>query len=270
MARGPVERLVLRDRWIVVGAMAVIVALASFYTYAGVGMSMPALGMTRMAGSIGEPMEMGSRTGWVPSYWVINFLMWWVMMVAMMTPSAAPTLLLYTAIKRVGPDQDKAVLFSFFFLGGYLLAWGGFSVLASGLQWASEAIGLTDAKMMTLKSRHFAAIVLILAGAYQFSGLKDSCLAHCRAPAQFLADHSRPGHWGALRTGTHHGAYCLGCCWALMALLFVGGIMNLYWIGGLALYVLVEKVIAGGRSFARISGAALVLVGAWILLPLSG
>jgi predicted metal-binding membrane protein len=89
MARGPVERLVLRDRWIVVGAMAVIVALASFYTYAGVGMSMPAIGTTRMAGSIGEPMEMGSWTGWVPSYWVMNFLMWWVMMVAMMTPSAA-------------------------------------------------------------------------------------------------------------------------------------------------------------------------------------
>jgi predicted metal-binding membrane protein len=270
MARGPVERLVLRDRWIVAGAMAVIVALAALYTYAGVGMSMTALDMTRMAGSIGEPMKMGAGTVWAPGYWVLNFLMWWVMMIAMMTPSAAPTLLLYTAIKRMGPDQDKAVLFSFFFLGGYLLAWAGFSVLASGLQWTSEATGLTDATMMTLKSRNFAAIVLILAGAYQFSGLKDSCLSHCRAPAQFLADHSRPGHWGALRTGTHHGAHCLGCCWALMALLFVGGIMNLYWIGGLALYVLVEKIVVGGQFFARISGAALVLVGAWLLLPLSG
>ncbi|MGY9016313.1 MAG: copper chaperone, partial [Rhodospirillales bacterium] len=109
MARGPVERLVLRDRWIVAGSMAVIVALAALYTYAGVGMSMSALDMTQMAGSIGEPMKMGAGTVWGAGYWILNFLMWWVMMIAMMTPSAAPTLLLYTAIKRVGADQDKAI-----------------------------------------------------------------------------------------------------------------------------------------------------------------
>lgn len=263
--RGPVERLAARDRWIVATAVALIVLLTALYTVYGVGMTMSALEMTRMARPIGAPMQMGAPPVWTAGYALLIFLMWWVMMVAMMTPSAAPMLLLFTALKRRGPEAAQAVPFSLLFLGGYLLAWAGFSAVAAALQWATEAAGLTNGPMMTLGSRGVAGLVLILAGLYQFSGWKAACLRHCRSPAQFLARHSRPGGWGALRTGAHHGVYCLGCCWALMALLFVGGIMNLYWIVGLALFVLVEKLAPDGRRFSRLAGAALIGFGGYLV-----
>lgn len=259
------ERLVARDLWIVAGAVAVIVLLTALYTVYGVGMNMTALDMTRMAHRIGEPMQMGMQPVWTPAYAVLIFLMWWIMMIAMMTPSAAPMLLLYTALKRRGPEAAHAVPYSLLFLAGYLLAWAGFSVVAAGLQWATEAIGLTNGPMMTLGSRTLSGIVLIVAGLYQFSPLKEACLQHCRSPAHFLAQHRRPGGWGALVTGAHHGVYCLGCCWALMALLFVGGIMNLYWIAGLALFVLVEKLVPDGHLFSRIAGAVLIAFGLYLV-----
>ena len=119
--------------------------------------------------------------------------------------------------------------------------------------------------MMTIKSRSFAGAVMILAGLYQFSALKQSCLSHCRSPAEFLSAHRRPGASGALVMGMHHGSYCLGCCWALMALLFVGGIMNLYWIFGLALYVLAEKLAPRPDLLNKGSGVVLFLVGAYLV-----
>ncbi|MFC3613676.1 DUF2182 domain-containing protein [Lutimaribacter marinistellae] len=261
---GRVERLVRHDRQIVIAATGLIFLLAALYTYFGVGMSMTAADMTRMAGPIGDPMSMGQQPVWSLSYAVLMFFMWWIMMIAMMTPSAAPMLLLYTALKKRGPESDKAVMLSLVFLSGYLAAWGAFSFVATGLQWATEATGLSDGPMMTLKSRPVAGAVLLLAGIYQFTGLKEACLRHCRSPAQFLADHARPGAVGAFRTGAHHGLYCLGCCWALMALLFVGGIMNLYWIVGLALYVLAEKILGAGQTFTRVTGGVLVCFGLFV------
>lgn len=262
--KGPVERLVSHDHLIVAAAVACVVVLAATYTFLGVGMNMSALDMTRMARPIGEPMVMGMGPVWTIAYGILIFFMWWIMMVAMMTPSAAPMLLLYTALKRQSAERERAVTLSIVFLSGYLLMWAGFSLVAALLQWSTEAIGLTNGSMMTLDSRAVAGVVLCAAGLYQFSNLKTACLEHCRSPAHFLARHSRPGTLGALRTGAMHGAYCLGCCWALMALLFVGGIMNLYWIVGLALYVLAEKFIPWPTLFTRVTGAALLAAGFWI------
>jgi len=264
-SKGPVERVVSHDQWIVAGAVGLIVLLAGFYTLWGVGMNMSALEMARMAAPIGEPMRMGAQPVWTWSYALLILLMWWIMMVAMMTPSAAPTLLLYTALKRRGSEKERAVTLSLLFLAGYLVVWALFSLIATGLQWTTEAAGLTNGPMMTLNSKVAAGIVLILAGLFQFSSLKTACLKHCRSPAHFLAQHPSKGYRGALRTGMRHGTYCLGCCWALMALLFVGGVMNLYWIVGLALYVLAEKLVPYPRAFSRLTGALLVAVGVWVL-----
>jgi predicted metal-binding membrane protein len=263
---GPVERIMARDTWVVIAAVSLIVFLAGLYTVMGVGMSMSALDMTRMAGPVGEPMPMGPPKEWTWGYALLIFLMWWVMMIAMMTPSAAPVLLLFTALKRRGTQKNQATSLSITFLLGYLLAWMGFSAFAMFLQWLTESVALTNGPMMTLGSKPVAGVVLLAAGLYQFSSLKAACLRHCRSPAHFLSAHNRKGHLGALQMGMHHGVYCLGCCWALMALLFVGGIMNLYWIVGLAIYVLVEKLIPHPRLFSQATGIVLIAAGVWILV----
>jgi predicted metal-binding membrane protein len=268
-ATGLVERLARQEQMIVAIAVALIVGLAAIYTISGAGMRMSALQMTRMTGPLGVSGLAGAGSVWTPGYVVLIFLMWWIMMIAMMTPSAAPTLLLYTALKRVGPDADRARVLGGLFLAGYLLAWAGFSLLAMTAQWGVEAAGLSSGRTMALSSRVLAAAVLILAGAWQFSGFKDACLTHCRSPGEFLSARIRPGATGALRLGAAHGLYCLGCCWALMALLFVGGIMNLYWIVGLALFVLGEKTLPNRRLLSRVVGAALVLGGVGMLVAVA-
>ena len=262
---GAVERLLRHDRWIVLGSVSLIILASAWYTVAGIGMNMSAVDMTRMAGPIGEPMQMGGPLRWDFTYAALIFLMWWVMMIAMMTPSAAPTVLLYLALKRAGRDRDLAARFSLFFLTGYLIAWAAFGLLATGAQWGLEGLGLSDGPMMTIRSKTFAGCVLITAGAYQFSDLKSACLRHCQSPARFLAKHNRPGSYGALRTGALHGVYCLGCCWALMALLFVGGIMNLYWIAGLAVYVALEKLLPRARWLPVLTGFVLIVAGLWLV-----
>ena len=262
-----ITNILRKDRLCSVLALVAVSIVAWVYTIMGVGMNMSALDMTRMAGPIGDPMTMGPGKTWTMSYAVLVFLMWWVMMIAMMTPSAAPTLLLYTALKRHGSERASATKLSLIFLAGYLLIWGGFSLLAAGAQWGTETLGLVNGPMMTLASRPVAGVVLILAGLFQFSTLKTACLKQCSSHADFLTRHRRTGTGGALLMGMHHGAYCFGCCWALMALLFVGGIMNLYWIVGLAIYVLAEKIVPSPRLFARCTGAVLMVWGLWCILP---
>ncbi|MCP5086020.1 MAG: DUF2182 domain-containing protein [Rhodobacteraceae bacterium] len=227
-------------------------------------MDMSALEMTRMSSMAVKPMEMAGH--WTFPYAALVFLMWWIMMIAMMVPSAAPTLLLFTALKRQGQTRDSAALTGGLFLSGYLLAWAGFSLGATLLQWQLGNLGLISATSMTIGSRVLASTVLIIAGLYQFTKLKDACLEHCRSPAHFLARHNRPGLLGAWKMGAHHGAFCLGCCWALMALLFVGGVMNLYWIAGLALYVMAEKLFPFGATLSRLIGAGLIVAGVAVLL----
>ncbi|AHD00304.1 metal-binding protein [Leisingera methylohalidivorans DSM 14336] len=246
-------------------AVGVILLLSLLYTVSGAGMEMSAVEMTRMARPIGEPMQMGAVGAWTPGYAALIFLMWWIMMIAMMTPSAAPVLLLYTAIKKAGARPGQAPLLGLLFLCGYLLAWAVFSFAATALQWWLETAGLSDGPMMSLSSRALGGTLLLAAGTYQFTPCKHACLFHCRMPVQFLTAHNRTGLAGAVLMGAHHGVFCLGCCWALMLLLFAGGVMNLYWITGLALYVLAEKHAPDPRLFACSTGGLLVLAGCYVL-----
>ncbi len=231
-------------------------------------MKMTALEMTRMAGMRDMP---GPRIpgDWGFGYFILVFLMWWVMMVAMMLPSVASTVLLYATLLRQTSAAAQASITAVVFLAGYLLAWAGFSLAATGLQWALETAGYVSAKMMTLIKTVPGALVLILAGAFQFSSLKDACLSHCRSPAEFIARRRRSGVSGGLLMGLEHGLYCLGCCWVLMILLFVGGIMNLYWIVGLTAFVALEKLTPFGQAASRLAGAGLIVWGVLILVGLA-
>ncbi len=258
------ERLLGRDRRILIASIALLFLLAGLYTVFGVGMRMSAIDMTAMRAMRDMPGP-GAPGDWSPAYAVLVFLMWWVMMVAMMLPSVSPTVLLYAALLRHANKSDRVPVYAGAFLGGYLAAWAAFSVVAATAQWALEAAGLVSATMMTLIDTWPGGLVLIAAGLFQFTPLKAKCLEHCRSPAKFLSERRRPGAVGAFRMGVEHGIYCLGCCWFLMALLFVGGIMNLLWIVGLAAIVALEKLMPRGELISKAAGAALTAWGAWIV-----
>ena len=187
-------------------------------------------------------------------------VMWIVMMVAMMVPSAAPMVLLYATVARKAAREGFNLPPATVFMAGYVAAWSGFSLLATALQWLLDQAALLS-PMLRLRSPAIGAMLLILTGCYQLSPWKQTCLQHCRSPAQFLSSHWRPGLGGALRMGVDHGLYCLGCCWVLMALLFVGGVMNLWWIIGISLFVLAEKLMPWGALGGRLAGVATILYG---------
>lgn len=224
-------------------------------------MDMPGMDMPGMA-MPGGVTSASSSGGTVQG--LATFSMWWIMMVAMMLPSAAPTILLHAraaAGSGVGPAPASGS-----FLAGYLGVWGVFSALAAVLQLAFQHVGLVALDAMASTSRQLSGAILVIAGMYQLSPLKEACLRHCRSPAQFLARHYRPGPLGALRMGALHGTICVGCCWHLMALLFVGGVMNLVWIAALTLMVAAEKLLRFGRAASLAWGAAILGGGAWLLL----
>jgi predicted metal-binding membrane protein len=158
--------------------------------------------------------------------------------------------------KKAGAPLVPIVLFA----AGYLLVWGGFCAIATALQWGLESARLLSPMLVTT-NKWLGAGILIAAGLSQFTPLKAICLRHCRTPLGFLLGSWRPGRLGALRMGLEHGAFCLGCCWFLMALLFFGGVMNLYWIAGLAVFVLLEKTIPLGHWLGRVAGVVLVAWG---------
>jgi predicted metal-binding membrane protein len=191
-----------------------------------------------------------------------TFLMWSVMMVGMMAGPAAPMLSLFAAMhaQRGKAGVPSAVIH---FGAGYLAMWTGFSALATLAQWALHRAALLSVDMATSNARVGGAI-LIAAGLYQLSPLKRSCLAQCRSPLGFLMTHWRDGKRGAFRMGIEHGIYCLGCCWALMCVLFVVGVMNLLWVAALTLFVLLEKIWPRGAALAKIAGVALIVAGAWL------
>jgi predicted metal-binding membrane protein len=253
----PPEALLRRDRAVLAAGLLAILALAWGWLLSGAGMEMSAVEMTGMAGMDGWLMQ---PAVWTPSYAVLIFAMWWVMMVAMMLPGAAPVLLLFARVHRKDKAAGAPLVPTVLFAAGYLLAWGGFGAAATALQW-----GLESARLLSpmLETSHYwlGAGLLVAAGAWQLTPLKAVCLRHCRTPLGFLIGNWRPGGIGALRMGLHHGTYCLGCCWFLMALLFFGGVMNLYWIAGLAVYVLLEKTLPNGHWLGRMTGIALVAAG---------
>jgi predicted metal-binding membrane protein len=182
--------------------------------------------------------------------------MWATMMVAMMTPSVVPTVLLYARAGQLKDFAGRPPTAAF--VVGYLLVWAAFSVVAAGLQIGLHRASLTSSMTMALTGPNAASAVMVVVGVYQLLPIKDACLGRCRSPAQFLSRHYRPGAGGALRLGVLHGAYCVACCWLLMALLFVGGVMNLLWIAGLTLLVAAEKILPRGQVIAHVAGVVLI------------
>jgi predicted metal-binding membrane protein len=293
MDSASLERLLRRDRLITMAGLAALCLLAWLYIVAGAGLGMNAWEMTRfalfphqqpaaampgmdMSGMDMPDMDMpgmdmpgmGSMSTepriWGPAIWALMIAMWWIMMIAMMSPSAAPAVLLYARVHRhalaQGQNQDKLAPTGVF-VAGYLLVWLAFSVAAAALYWLLEREAIVSATTMGSQSRWLSGAVLITSGLYQLSPFKNACLSHCRAPAEFLSRHWRPGALGALRAGVLHGTYCVGCCWMLMALLFVGGVMNLVWIAALAILVLVEKLFPAGHWIGRAAGIVLIVWG---------
>ena len=247
------ESALKHDRWLTAGALGLVVLLCWAW-------------IVPMAWDMYGPMSgpavwmMSGRADAV--HLLLLFAMWVVMMIGMMLPSAAPTLLLYAAVVRTSAPGAQVSLQVYSFGAGYLLVWALFSVVATVLQqFLSEALLLSP--MMELQNRTWAGALLAIAGVYQFAPLKKTCLNSCRSPVKFITQHWRAGSAGALRMGVAHGLYCLGCCWALMLLLFVGGVMNLWVIAAITLFVLLEKIAPRGAQGGRLSGALLVLLGLW-------
>ena len=240
------------DRALAVAALLVVIALSWAWLLVGAG-----LGMEQMDMGGGKMMLMAPA--WTPSYTALIFVMWAVMMAAMMLPAATPTILLVDALARQQAIGSQA---TGLFTAGYLVVWCGFSVLATGLQWGLVRAALLGEDMASA-SPMLVGVLLIAAGIYQWTPLKEACLAHCRAPFDFLTR-----HWGGgpFRAGLHHGLFCLGCCWMLMVLLFAFGLMNLLWIAALALLVLIEKVLPIGGRMSHVTGVALVAWGVGVLV----
>jgi predicted metal-binding membrane protein len=269
MTNSTLEAVLRRDRLVVASAVGVIVALAWGYVlWLAADMDM---GGMDMAGFRMIPAGMGimapSNAPWRAVEFAFVFAMWAVMMVGMMAPSAAPMILMYARVGRQAKAAGKPLAATGWFASGYFLAWIGFSLAATSVQWVVERAALLDSRMASA-SNMFGGIVLIAAGAYQWTPLKDICLAECQSPFRFLMRHGgfRGDLLGSLLLGLRHGAYCVGCCWVLMALLFVGGVMNVLWIALLALLVLLEKVTPFGGRVARAAGVACIVAGVWMLL----
>ena len=280
-----------RDRAIVVIAILVMAVLAWAYILwfaaqigmvegAAAGTAEGAMVPAHVPGGSGAMagMDMGSGVGaavqpafrpWGVADFAFMFTMWAVMMAGMMTPSVAPMVLLYAAAGRNAAATGRPLAATGWFLAGYLSAWIAFSLVATGAQWTLTRLALLT-PMMESGSGIFGGIVLIAAGLYQWSPLKDTCLRQCQTPVGFLMSRGgfRSEPFAALRIGAEHGAYCVGCCWVLMTLLFVGGIMNVLWIAGLTILILMEKVVPTGRLVPRVAGAVIATGGVGLLLGL--
>jgi predicted metal-binding membrane protein len=234
------------ERWIVLVGLAIVAVLGLYVTL-----------------RVGDGLMMSSTAE--PSYAILLFVMWWTMMMAMMLPSAAPAIVTYAAVSRKFSELTNTPTPVAFFAAGYVAVWAGFSIVAVILQiLLSGKIMLS--MMMAVTSMVVGGVLLIAVGIYQLSPLKSACLRKCQAPLMFLARNWRKGSLGAFQMGFEHGLYCVGCCWMLMGLLFYGGVMELRWIAGLAIYVAVEKLVPAGNTLSRMTGLLLI---AWGMLTIA-
>jgi predicted metal-binding membrane protein len=250
------ERLLKRDRAITAVGLAAIASLAWLYTIMVASMSG---GMAGAASHMAMPLD----HPWSRADFLLMFVMWMVMMVAMMLPSASPMLLAFANANRRRHEVHDPYLHTSLFASAYLVVWVGFAAIATLANWALHSGGLMTS-MMGSALPLWAAAILIAAGLYQFTPLKLACLNKCRSPLAFIMSEWREGRLGAFVMGLRHGGYCLLCCWSLMALLFVLGVMNLAWIALLAAFVLIEKLATSGPWVSRASGLLLLGWGAWI------
>lgn len=254
------ESAVRKDQVVVLAGTVGVVALAWAYLVHVAGAS---------AGVVGTMVTPSTRS-WVGTDVAVVGIMWAVMMIAMMVPTATPVILLLASASRRRRAAQQSAVPTGVFLLGYVIVWVGFAVLATGAQWALNVTGALSSRMGSVLPA-VGGGVLMAAGAFQWTPLKHACLRHCRTPFGFLVTEWREGYRGALVMGVRHGGLCLGCCWALMALMFVGGVMSVLWMAGIAAYILVEKIVPAGHGVARVAGLVLV---AWGVLtvasPLSG
>ena len=253
-----IEALLKRDRLIVIACVVAVAAIAWGYiiylaqTNAGAGMSMN--------------VAAGNVRSWSGVDFSLMYLMWAVMMVAMMVPSAAPMVLLFATVNRRRREESRPFVSTGVFLSGYLVIWATFALVATLGNWGLHQASLLTSMMGGSSSGYLGGGLLLVAGVFQWSQLKYVCLTHCRSPLSFLMSDWREGTAGAFKMGLTHGRYCLGCCWILMALLFVLGVMNLVWIAALAAFVLAEKVVPAGKKVSKVSGGLLAAWGAWAVL----
>src|SRR5882762_10262417 len=242
------ETVLKRDRLLVVAGLVGISLLAWGYMV----YEARAMYHTGVCCCAGMKMSGPDTDPWSTATLLPLFLMWAEMMVAMMIPSAAPMILTFAMVQRKRREQQRPFVPVGIFLLGYLIVWTGFSALAAVAQWALHAKALLS-PLMVSTSPIFGSALLIVAGIFQWTPLKNACLAHCRSPLSFLMTDWREGKLGAFVMGLKHGAYCAGCCWFLMALLFVAGVMNILWIAVITVLVLVEKVTRAGPFFGRVT-----------------
>lgn len=240
-----------RDRVLVVAGLGLVAVAAWSYTvYLAWSMAamdtaaMPTFGVWR----------------WTVGDAIAAFLMWTVMMTAMMVPAAAPMIAMVATINRRRRERAEPFTPTAVFVVGYLLVWTGFSALATGVQ-GTLLMAAVLTPMMENAHPAFAGALLMAAGLYQWTPLKQACLARCRSPLGFLLTEWRDGTLGALVMGARHGLFCVGCCWALMALLFAVSVMNLLWVAALTVLVMAERVFRRGDRVRRLVGAGLVLAG---------
>lgn len=257
-----VEALLKRDKSVVLTGILLITAVAWGY----MAIEARAMYHTGVCQCAGMKMSAPDSAPWSVGTLAPLFLMWTEMMVAMMLPSAAPMILTFAAVNRKRREQARPYVPTAHFTAGYLIIWTAFSAVAAVAQWYLHGKALLS-PLMVSTSPALAGGLLVAAGLFQWTPLKNACLTHCRSPLSFLMTDWREGRWGAVAMGLKHGSYCTGCCWILMMLLFVAGVMNLFWIAVISVLVLAEKVAPNGLSVGKISGAALVLWGLWQIHP---
>ena len=252
------EAVLRRDRVVAVAGLLIVAAIAWAY------MVYLARDNANMDMSMG--MATANTTSWSAVDFGLMFLMWAVMMTAMMVPTATPMILLFASVNRKRRENQGPYVAITVFVAGYIIVWSGFALLATMGNWGLHHASLLSSMMGESTSSYLGGSLLLAAGVFQWSRLKYACLNHCRTPLGFIISDWREGVGGALRMGLQHGTFCLGCCWILMTLLFVLGVMNLVWIAGLAAFVLAEKVVPIGQRLSRTTGLLLVAWGAWTML----
>ena len=255
------ESALRRDRGIVLGGLGAVAALAWAY------MAYLALDIGgSVSGGAGQ-MAMAQQMPWNAVDFGLMYLMWAAMMTAMMVPTAAPVILVFARVNRSKRSQGQPFVSTGVFLSGYLAVWVGFALFATLSQWGLHQATIMSS-MMGNVTPALGGTLLIAAGVFQWTPLKYVCVNHCRTPMGFIMSEWRDGHSGALNMGLRHGSYCLGCCWFLMGLMFVAGVMNILWMAAIAAYILLEKVVptgARGNWLSWGTGAGLVGWGAWLL-----
>jgi len=249
-----------RDQLVVLASLAGMVVLAWLYlVYLAATMGTAMSDMPGMA--MGDAMTM-SDARWDGVRFALTVVMWIVMMIGMMLPSAAPMILLFAVVQR--RHAARPLLMTAVFVSGYVVVWSGFAVMGAAIQDALASAAILS-QGLWLESAWPGGLLFLAAGAYEWSPAKSRCLDQCRGPLSFITGHWRPGAGGALRMGLEHGLYCLGCCWVLMLLLFVGGVMNLLWVAALASLVLLQKLVPGGHLLSRMTGVVMAAAGGILL-----